>query len=393
MRVQGNEVEFGWYIPTYGDGHHVGVRVERETDLAYITKVAQHAEKAGFTFALIPTGGTCLDAWVVGSSIIANTTSFRPLIAMRPGLISPVLAARMAATFDYLSGGRLLINVVTGSSANDLRTMGDQLAAQHDKRYERTREFLQIVKKLWANSSVDKEHDYFAVNEPYQDIEPLQFQGSHYELEAAASYPATLQSPHPPLYFGGSSPAGKRVAAELADVYLMWAEPVDWIKEQIGELEALRSELQAQTGECRPLKYGLRAQILVRPTEEQAWRDAWEIISQVNDTAVKQAAERFNSSDAVNQLRQNKLREASQDNGYLLGPNLWAGISTVRPGGSLMLVGTPDQVSERIVEYVRAGVSSFILSGFPHVEEADIAGELLLPLIKQKLVHEQYSVS
>ncbi|BBI35517.1 LLM class flavin-dependent oxidoreductase [Cohnella abietis] len=391
MTVERNEVEFGWYIPTYGDGNHVGVRPERETDLSYIIQLAQHAEKAGFTFALIPTGGTCLDAWVVGSAIISSTTTFRPLIAMRPGLVSPVLAARMAASFDYLSQGRLLINVVTGSSAKDLRMMGDPLADSHDERYERTREFLQIVKGLWANSSVNNENDFFAVNEPYQDIEPLQFTGNHYNLEAVASYPATQQRPHPPLYFGGSSASGKRVAAELADVYLMWAEPLNWIQEQIGEMEALRNEQQEATGIRRPLKYGLRVQILVRQTEEEAWRDAWEIISKVNNVAIEQAEERFTKSDAVNQIRQNKLRTYSKENQYLLGPNLWSGLSTVRSGGSLMLVGTPDQVSDRIIEYIRIGVSSFILSGFPHLEEADIAGELLLPLIKEKLKQEQYT--
>jgi alkanesulfonate monooxygenase len=240
---------------------------------------------------------------------------------------------------------------------------------------------------------VENPNDFFAVNEPYQDIEPLEFKGAHYRLESAASYPATYQHPHPPLYFGGSSPSGKRVAAELADVYLMWAEPLDWIEEQIREMEALRRETQDCTGTVKTLKYGLRVQILVRPTEEEAWEDAWEIISKVNNAAIEQAEERFNRSDAVNQIRQNKLRSHSKDNRYLLGPNLWSGISTVRSGGSLMLVGTPDQVSDRIIEYIRIGVSSFILSGFPHLEEADIAGTLLLPLIKEKLALEQYTAS
>nr|WP_318153036.1 LLM class flavin-dependent oxidoreductase [Metabacillus arenae] len=142
-----DNVEFGWFIPTTGDGKYIGIKPERESTSEYMVEVAKTAEEAGFTFALIPTGGNCLDAWVVGSAIATHTKILKSLVAMRPGLIAPVLAARMAASLDVISGGRALINVVTGGSPRDLTATGDPLANDHDRRYDRTLEFLQIVKK------------------------------------------------------------------------------------------------------------------------------------------------------------------------------------------------------------------------------------------------------
>ncbi|WP_312115641.1 LLM class flavin-dependent oxidoreductase [Brevibacillus reuszeri] len=381
-------VEFGWFIPTTGDGKHIGVEPERESTAAYMIEVAQAAEDAGFTFALIPTGGSCIDSWIVGSTIAAQTSVLKPLVAMRPGLIAPVLAARMAASLDQVSGGRALINVVTGGSPQDLLATGDPLAHDHDGRYERTREFLHIVKSVWTNSQAKKDK-YLASNQAYHQVEPVHFTGKYYDIKGGASQPAPVQKPYPPLYFGGSSEAGKRVAVETADVYLMWAEPLDWIAEQIAEVEGLRQAYETEHGAGRELRYGLRAQVLVRPTEEEAWREAWEIISQVDQEALRVSGRRFTQTDATNQKRQNDLRERSRDNDYILGPNLWSGLSIVRGGGAVQLVGTPEQVADRILEYIDLGISSFILSGYPHLEEAKITGELLLPVVKKKLEARQ----
>ncbi|WP_230632715.1 LLM class flavin-dependent oxidoreductase [Paenibacillus athensensis] len=383
-----HEVEFGWFIPTTGDGKYIGVPPERESTSAYMIEVAQAAERAGFTFALIPTGGNCIDAWIVGSTIASHTKTLKPLVAMRPGLIAPVLAARMAASLDYVSGGRALINVVTGGSPGDLTATGDPLAHAHDERYERTREFLQIVKQVWTNAQ-GKTAKFLAGNQTYADTEKVHFHGKYYDIEGGASFPAPVQQPHPPLYFGGSSPAGKRTAAETADVYLLWAEPLDWISGQIAELEQLRAELKRDQGLDRQLRYGLRAQVLVRETEEEAWREAWDIISRVDREALEYSGQRFTQTDATNQKRQNELRELSRSNDYVLAPNLWAGLSIVRGGGSMLLVGTPEQVSDRLLEYVDLGISSFVLSGYPNLEESQYTGELLLPLVKRKLAERK----
>nr|WP_318153037.1 LLM class flavin-dependent oxidoreductase [Metabacillus arenae] len=219
----------------------------------------------------------------------------------------------------------------------------------------------------------------------------LYFKGEFYEIEGGASYPPPIQKPHPPVYFGGSSLAGKRTAAETADVYLMWAEPLEWIKQQIDEVEQIRSEVKADKGIDRRLRYGLRAQVLVRETEEEAWREAWEIISKVDKQAIELSNQQFSQTDATNQRRQNSLREHSKNEDYVIGPNLWAGLSIVRGGGSVLLVGTPAQISDRLIEYIDLGISSFILSGYPNLEEAKITGNLLLPLVKKKLDERKIS--
>ncbi len=369
------KVEFGWFIPTNGDGRYIGVKPEREPSQAYFVEVAQAAEEAGYEFALIPAGGECWDGWIVGSWVAAATTKLKPLVAMRPGLITPVLAARMAATLDRMSGGRALVNIVTGHYPADLKASGDPLHGSHDERYGRTKEFLEVVKGVWQ--------------QPDQHGANFHYAGSHYEVEGGASRPAPVQKPHPPLYFGGSSEAGKRTAAETADVYLMWTEPIGWIKEQIAEMEGYLAELRDARNMSRSLRYGIRAQLVVRDTEEEAWAAAHEILRHVEPDLLDAREKLHSKTDATNQKRQMELFSASKDNDYRIGPNLWSGLSAVRGGGAVAFVGTPEQVSDRIVEFVDAGVTSFILSGYPHLEEAKRSGKLLLPLVKQKLAEKE----
>jgi alkanesulfonate monooxygenase len=167
------EPEFGWYMPTRGDGPYVGVKSERVVDTAYQIKVAQAVEEAGYTFALIPTGGNCSDAWIVGATLAAHTKIFKPLVAMRPGLIAPALAARIGATLDEVTGGRALINIVTGSSPADMLSMGDELAFDKDARYERTLEYIKVVKQLWINSAAERGDQLLAAHDAFKHIEPL----------------------------------------------------------------------------------------------------------------------------------------------------------------------------------------------------------------------------
>jgi alkanesulfonate monooxygenase len=367
----GAQVEFGWFIPTNGDGRYIGVKPEREPSQQYFVEVAQAAEEAGYEFALIPAGGECWDGWIVGSWVASATKKLKPLIAMRPGLITPVLAARMASTLDRMSGGRALINVVTGHYPADLKATGDPLHGSHDERYERTKEFLEVVKGVWQQLE--------------SGAEGFNYAGQHYEVEGGVSKPVPLQQPHPPLYFGGSSEAGKRVAAETADVYLMWTEPLDWIEGQIAEMETYLAELKEKKGIDRKLRYGIRAQVVVRETEEEAWAAAWNILSKADPEQLKSKEKLHSKTDALNQKRQMDLFSGSKEQNYVIGPNLWSGLSAIRGGGAVTFVGTPEQVSDRLIEFVEAGVTSFILSGYPHLEEARISGELLLPLVKQKL--------
>ncbi|WP_020618312.1 LLM class flavin-dependent oxidoreductase [Paenibacillus daejeonensis] len=373
-----NKVEFGWFIPTNGDGRYIGVKPEREPSQQYFVDVAQAAEEAGYEFALIPAGGDCWDGWIVGSWVAAATRRLKPLIAMRPGLITPVLAARMASTLQCMSQGRALINVVTGHYPADLKASGDALHDSHDERYARTREFLEVVRGVWQAGD--------------GDAGGFDYDGSHYSIEGGVSKPSLGLEAVPPLYFGGSSVAGKRVAAETADVYLMWTEPLAWIQGQIAEMEGYLTELREQRGLDRTLRYGIRAQLVVRETEEEAWAAAHDILSQASPEVFKLGELAHTSTDATNQKRQMELFAASRDQKHVIGPNLWSGLSAIRGGGAVAFVGTPEQVSDRIVEFVEAGVHSFILSGYPHLEEARRSGELLLPLAKRKLAEQGYII-
>ncbi|WP_051318061.1 LLM class flavin-dependent oxidoreductase [Cohnella thermotolerans] len=385
---QSEDIEFGWYMPTRGDGPYIGVESERVVDTAYMIRVAQAVEEAGYTFGLIPTGGTCADAWIMGATLAAHTRVFKPLIAMRPGLIAPALAARMGATLDEVTGGRALFNIVTGSSPDDMRSMGDPLADDKEARYERTLEYIRIVRELWIRSHGAEGRRLLAggnlaAGNAEQAAPTLDYQGKYFSLEGGKSYPPPVQRPHPPFYFGGSSAAAQRTAAAIADVYLMWAEPVDWIREQIAEVERHREELRRTEGTERRIRYGLRAQVVIRDTEEEAWAAAWRIISKVDRRALEASELQFASSPSVGQQRQNQVRELAKANDYIIGPNFWAGLSAIRGGGAMAFVGTPDQVADRLLEYVDIGISSFILSGYPNLEEATISGRLI-PVFRRK---------
>lgn len=392
MSNQQKEIQFGWFLPTAGDGKYVGVAPERKPTLDYLIQVAQAAEHAGFGFVLIPTGGACMDAWVVGSAVMSHTKTLRPLVAVRPGLTAPVLAARMAAALDILSEGRAMINVVTGSSVQDLEELGDPLVHAHDERYERAREYLEVMTRAWTQSGGLSASEFTRSNigsDPERQQQP--FVGKYYQFQRPVSTPLTVQKPYPPFYLGGSSPIAKRVAVEYADTFLMWGEPHAWIQEQIKEIESIRAEYRAEKGIDRPLRYGLRAQVLVRDTEEEAWAAAWELISKVSPEAIEQAQRQFAQTDATNQRRQNELREQSRNDRFVVGPNLWTGLSLVRSGGAILIVGTAEQVTDRLLEYAELGVSTFILSGYPHLEEAEIFGREALPLFRKKWAQKQQS--
>ncbi|THF83303.1 LLM class flavin-dependent oxidoreductase [Cohnella fermenti] len=376
------DIEFGWYMPTRGDGPYIGVQSERVVDTAYQIRVAQAVENAGYTFGLIPTGGTCADAWIMGATLAAHTRIFRPLVAMRPGLIAPALAARMGATLDEVTGGRALINIVTGSSPDDMRAMGDPYADDKEARYERTLEYIRIVRELWVRSQEAEGRQFLAggnlaAGGGDKPAPALDYKGKYFSLEGGKSYPPPVQRPHPPFYFGGSSAEAHRTAAAIADVYLMWAEPLDWIASQIAEVEQHREELKRSTGEDRRIRYGLRAQLVIRDTEEEAWEAARRIISRASPDTLETSERQFASSLSTGQQRQNQVRALAAANDYVIGPNFWAGLSAIRGGGAMAFVGTPDQVAERLLEYADIGVTSFILSGYPNLEEASLSGPVI----------------
>jgi alkanesulfonate monooxygenase len=341
-----------WFIPTHGDGRYLGTsEAGRATSHSYMRQIAQAVDDLGYEGVLLPTGASCEDAWVVASSMIPLTKRLKFLVAIRPGLMSPTLAARMAATFDRLSDGRLLINVVTGGDPVELA--GDGLHVSHDERYEITDEFLTIWRKELAGETVD-------------------FQGEHIDVRGGKLLIPGLQKPYPPLYFGGSSPAAQQVAARHVDMYLTWGEPPAQVAEKIAAVR----ELAAAEG--RTLRFGIRLHVIVRETDEEAWRDADDLISRVDEATIARAQAVFARMDSHGQNRMATLHSGSREQ-LEISPNLWAGVGLVRGGAGTALVGDPDTVAERMYEYEAAGIDTFIFSGYPHLEEAYRFAELVFP--------------
>lgn len=349
-----------WFLPTHGDGRYLGTTEGgRLVDLAYLQQVALAADNLGFYGVLIPTGKSCEDSWLVASALAPMTRRLRYLVAVRPGLQPPTLAARMATTLDRLSEGRLLINVVTGG--DPVENKGDGIFLNHSERYEVTREFLDVYSQLMRGEKVD-------------------YQGEHIQVEGAEVLFPPVQENGPPLYFGGSSEAAIDVAAQQIDTYLTWGEP----PAQVAEKLAVVRESAESRG--RKLEYGIRLHVIVRETEEEARAAADKLIAHLDDDTIAQAQKIFARMDSAGQARMSALHNGSRDNLYI-APNLWAGVGLVRGGAGTALVGSPQQVAERIREYQTLGVTNFILSGYPHLEEAHRVAELLLPLLP--LAHGQ----
>jgi alkanesulfonate monooxygenase len=357
-----------WFLPTNGDsrtdlslGNAVGLagsRVtvggpERAPDIGYIGQIARSAEQLGFAGALTPTSSWCEDAWVMTAGLTQVTEAFKFLVALRPGLASPTLAAQMAATFQRISRGRLLLNIVTGGDDIEQRRFGDHL----DKtgRYRRAAEFLHIMRELWQGRTVD-------------------FAGDYYDIRGGVIVPAPLW---PDVYLGGSSPQALEVAARHADVYLTWGEPPAAVAEK---LDRVREEARAAG---RELRFGIRLHVIARDSSAEAWAQAQRLLDGLDPAAIERAQAIQRSSGSEGQRRMVALHGGRTD-ALEVSPNLWAGVGLVRGGAGTALVGSHDEVADRIAEYHHLGIEEFILSGYPHLEEAYQVGEGVTPVLRRR---------
>jgi alkanesulfonate monooxygenase len=351
-----------WFLPTHGDSRYLGsTEGARTVDLAYLQQIAGAADKLGYEGVLIPTGRSCEDPWVIASSLIGATSRLKFLVAVRPGLHQPSLAARMAATFDRLSGGRVLVNLVTGGDQAELE--GDGVFLDHAARYAQSAEFIQIWREIIARSHEGQSFDY---------------DGEHLSVKGAKLLFPPTQKPYPPVWFGGSSAAAHELAAEQVDAYLTWGEPPAEVAKKIADVR----ERAARKG--RTVKFGIRLHVIVRETEDEAWRAAESLISRVNDDTVIRAQAAFARMDSEGQRRMAALHAggAKRTRADLeISPNLWAGVGLVRGGAGTALVGDPKTVAARIEEYAALGIDNFIFSGYPHLEEAYRFAELVFPLL------------
>ena len=347
-----------WFIPTHGDGRYLGTSYgARPLDFSYLKQIACAVDNLGFYGALLPTGRSCEDAWITAASLIPETRRMRFLVAIRPGLISPSLAARMTATFDRLSDGRLLINVVTGGDPVELA--GDGLFLEHKRRYELTDEFLEIWRALLSGAG------------------EVNYEGKYLQVRGGKNLFRGIQQPYPALYFGGSSEVGVAVAAKHIDHYLTWGEPPAQVATK---METVRKEA-ARWG--RSIRFGIRLHVIVRESDDAAWRDAESLISHLSDQTVRAAQRTLARHDSVSQQRMLALQKLSGTRRTRetleVSPNLWAGVGLVRGGAGTALVGSAETVAARMLEYRELGIETFILSGYPHLEEAFRVAELLFP--------------
>lgn len=361
-------VHVHWFLPTGGDGRTLvdrhaytdgGITRSRITpvggirapDIDYLAQIARAADQLGFEAVLTPTGTWCEDAWLTTAALSQHTERLKFLVAFRPGVISPVLAAQMAATYQRLTRGRLLLNVVTGGDATEQRRFGDHL--DHDSRYARTAEFLQVVRGVWQGR-------------------PFDFHGEHYQVEGGLT--ALPPDPLPQIFFGGSSAAAGPVAARHTDVYLTWGEPPAQVAEKIKWIRSLAE------AEGRTLRFGVRMHVISRDSSRDAWATAERLLGDLDDETISAAQEALGRSESVGQQRMLALHGGRRDK-LEIAPNLWAGVGLVRGGAGTALVGSHEEVADRIEEYHALGVDHFVLSGYPHLEEAYWFGEGVLPLL------------
>jgi alkanesulfonate monooxygenase len=365
-----------WFIPTHGDSRYLGTsRGGRQADFAYFKQIAVAADTLGYEGVLIPTGRSCEDPWTVAASLIDATRRLKFLVALRPGLVAPVQQARIAATFDRLSGGRLLVNLVTGGDAEELE--GDGLFLPHAERYQLSAEFMTIWRETLARSHRGEAFD---------------FDGRHLKVKGAKLLYPPVQSPYPGLFFGGSSTEAHELAAQQLDTYLTWGETPAAVAAKVADVSARAAKYG------RTLTYGIRLHVIVRETEDAAWAAASELVQHLDPATVAAAQKKFAAMDSEGQRRMAALHGGRYDpsdirKGLEIAPNLWAGVGLVRGGAGTALVGNPQQVADRIQEYAALGLQYFVLSGYPHLEEAYRFAELVFPLLpldlREKLAQPQ----
>jgi alkanesulfonate monooxygenase len=323
--------------------------------LDYSVDLALRAEQHGWGGALIGTGWGRPDTFTVATAIAARTTNFAPLVAVRPGYWHPAHFASAAATLDRLNDGKLFINIVSG--ADDLGAYGDT-EVDKSRRYNRSREFMRLVRTLWREDDVTFQGEFFHVEHSTLQPRPLGGAEGHY----------------PKLYFGGASAAAEQVAAAEADVQLFWGEPLDGIAERIDRLKSLSDKLGR---EHAPLEFGLRVTTLVRDSSEEAWRDAEAKVAKLAGTPTMLLLHNPEGAEGQRRLSDLAGRAEVLDSCLYTTPSKYGG----EGAGTTWLVGSAVEVAGALRKYADLGVSHFVLSDTPYKSEAVRVGDELLPLL------------
>ncbi|MCY1270710.1 Alkanesulfonate monooxygenase [compost metagenome] len=347
-----------WY---FGDGQPGGAGLSSRADgfsyIDYLGEIARAAEISGFQGGLIPSFPSTDEPWTVSSFLARQTRTFRFMIAFQPGFLDPLTAARMAATLQRATGGRALFNVITGGGGPAQLWWGDSVP--HDDRYTRTSEFLDVLRGVWRGG-------------------PFSYDGKFYQIADAGLAEPLSHEDFPEIYFSGSSDAALASASRHADYYLSWLEPFDQLREKFARVKERTERLG------RKVKCAVRVDVIARATEEEAWAEVRKGFERLAPAAIARFGERRGAGDSVGASRQGANRPQTID-GYrdlIIEPNVWSGFNLLRGGQTNGIVGSYEQVAERLDQLVGLGADAFILASTPHLEEAYRVGEEVLPLVR-----------
>lgn len=359
------DITFGWFLPTNGDSTCLSDPAQRiAPSPPMLDEIVAAVDGGGYKYLLMPVNAICWEATVLASWYAARTRHVAPLIALRAGYVNPALSARILATLDQMTGGRLCINLIAG--INDDDAVADGILDSKEVRYEKMDEEVAIMKKLWASR------------------EPIGFVGKHYTCNQVIE-PKPLQQPHPPFFLGGGSAHAAEISAKHSSVHLFWGDKPNVIAERIGDMR----RLAARYGRERALQFGMRLQIVCADTEAEAWQQAHALVrgtkgvNPFNMRGGAAAVEGIRRTSEANR-RVWELLEESGDS-LKIHPHLWTGISMVRAGAGIAVVGNPQQVAATLQEFVDAGCTSFCLSGYTHAAAARTFSEKVMPYFADRL--------
>ena len=344
--------EISWFAPLCdGDDDFLGNRNPNyKSTWENTSKIVKTADELGFRNVLCPSSyqvGQDTLSFVAGMAPITKQINF--LAAIRCGEVHPPMLARSIATLDHMLKGRLTINIIS----SDLP--GNELDSS--ERYARSREVIEILKQSWNQDRIEFNGKYYKLSLPTDPVKPYQQNGG------------------PLLYFGGYSPAGVDLCAEHCDVYLMWPETEE-------KLQGLMDTMTLKASEHgRTVQFGLRVHVIVRETEKEARDYANNLLSKLDLDHGLNIKNRAQDSNSLGVARQSKMRNEA-DKEYYVEPHLWTGIGLARSGCGAAIVGTPEQILNKLKRYMQMGIRSFILSGYPHQQECELFAHYVLPQLK-----------
>jgi alkanesulfonate monooxygenase len=356
MSDKQRDLEFGWFIPTRGDTLDYAEPMQVPSSPEMFERVVVAAENNGFEYILLPVSALCWDAWMSSAFLIARTKSIKMLVAARPAYINPVLLAKMIATYDQMSKGRLSINLIAGQ--NEVENEAEGVGLAKEDRYAAMTEEVEICKALWAANTGK-----------------VDYNGKHYQLKQAQIGATTFQKPYPKFYLGGGSEEAADLSARHADVHLFWGDTIERIETNIADISARA----AKYGRADDIGFGMRLQIICREDEAEAWEVAEGLVRNVTD-AQRHIIDTHYANSAANQ----RVRQLAREYGKLIGPHLWTGLTQARPGAGIVIVGTPEQCAETLQGYIDVGCHSFCLSGYLHDAEAERFGKWVRPLLEAR---------